>query len=185
MPFADTEAMTHLAEIARAVAPGAPGAHAVLVLDDAGWHGAGDLVVPDNISLLTLPPYAPELNPIENVWHYLRGNKLAITVFDTYDAIVDKCCEAWSFFATDPATIASITSRRWAEVISRAVGINLFLLVELRESTGGDRPRVGAERARPARESAGRSGAARACARAEFLHVLPERQGGRSTRPPP
>jgi putative transposase len=114
MPFADTEAMNaHLAEIARAVAPGA---HAVLVLDGAGWHGAGDLAVPHNISLLTLPPYAPELNPIENVWAYLRGNKLAITVFDTYEAIVDKCCEAWSFFATDPAAIASITSRTWATV---------------------------------------------------------------------
>ena len=54
MPFADTPAMTaHLAEIARAVAPGA---HAVLVLDGAGWHGGSDLVVPDNVSLVTLPP---------------------------------------------------------------------------------------------------------------------------------
>jgi transposase len=70
----------HLAEIARAVAPGA---HAVLVLDGAGWHGAGELVVPDNISLLTLPPYAPELNPIENVWDYRRKNKFAIILFDT------------------------------------------------------------------------------------------------------
>ena len=66
LPYADTEAMNlHLTEIARAVAPGA---HAVLVLDGAGWHGSGDLKVPDNISLLTLPPYAPELNPVENVW---------------------------------------------------------------------------------------------------------------------
>lgn len=58
MPFADTEAMNaHRAEIARTVAPGA---HAVRVLDGAGWHGSGNLIVPDNISLLTLPPYAPE-----------------------------------------------------------------------------------------------------------------------------
>ena len=71
LPFADTEAMNlHLAEIARTVAPGA---HAVLVLDGAGWHGGKDLAVPDNISLLKLPPYAPELNPVENVWEYLRG----------------------------------------------------------------------------------------------------------------
>jgi transposase len=116
MPFADTEAMNaHLAEIARTVAPGA---HAILVLDGAGWHGAGALVVPDNLSLVTLPPYAPELNPIENVWAYLRGNKLAITVFDSYDAIVTKCCEAWNFFANDPSAIASITARGWAEVSS-------------------------------------------------------------------
>ena len=75
LPFADTEAMNlHLAEIARTVAPGA---HAVLVLDGAGWHGGQDLAVPDNISLLTLPPYAPELNPVENVWEYLRGNNSA------------------------------------------------------------------------------------------------------------
>ena len=88
MPFADTEAMNaHLAEIARAVAPGAPGAHAVLVLDGAGWHGAGDLVVPDNISLLTLPPYAPELNPIEYVWSYLKLNPMANLAFFDLEAL--------------------------------------------------------------------------------------------------
>ena len=114
LPFANTEAMTaHLAEIARSVAPGA---HAVLVLDGAGWHSARHLVVPDNISLLPLPPSAPELNPVENVWAYLRANKLAISVFDNYDDIVDACCTAWNFFANDPEAIASITSRDWAEV---------------------------------------------------------------------
>jgi len=54
----------------------------------------------------------PELNPIENVWEYLRGNKLAITVFDDYDDIVDKTCVAWNFFADDPKRIASITLDR-------------------------------------------------------------------------
>jgi transposase len=72
----------HLAEIGRQVAPGA---HAALLLDGAGYHVAHDLVVPDNVTLVHLPPYAPELNPMENVWAYLRGNKLAITVFDDYD----------------------------------------------------------------------------------------------------
>ena len=71
--------------------------------------------MPDNLSLLTLPPYSPELNPVENVRAY-RANKLAITVFDTYDDIVDACCIAWNFFANDPDAIASITSRSWAEV---------------------------------------------------------------------
>ena len=61
-------------------------------------------------------PYAPELNPIENVWEYLRGNKLAITVFDDYDDIVDKTCDAWNFFEQDPMRIASITTRTWATV---------------------------------------------------------------------
>ena len=114
LPFADTEAMNaHLAEIARAVAPGA---HAVLVLDGAGWHASKDLMVPDNVTLLILPPYAPELNPVENVWQYLRANKLAITVFDGYADIVDKCCTAWNFFANDTAAIATITTRQWAQV---------------------------------------------------------------------
>ena len=59
-------------------------------------HGSNALVVPDNLSLLTLPPYSPELNPVENVWAYLRANKLAITVFESYDDIVDACCNAWT-----------------------------------------------------------------------------------------
>jgi transposase len=103
----------HLAEIGRQVAPGA---HAVLVLDGAGYHIADDLIIPDNLSLLVLPPYSPELNPIENVWQYLRQNKLAITVFEDYAQIVDKCCQAWSFFANDKDAVASITSRKWAAV---------------------------------------------------------------------
>ena len=88
----------------------------LLILDGAGWHGANALAVPDNISLLTLPPYSPELNPVENVWAYLRANKLAITVFDSYDDIVDACCKAWNFFANDPKAIASIANRTWAQV---------------------------------------------------------------------
>lgn len=109
LPLVNTEAMNaHLAEISCTVAPHA---HAILVLDGAGWHGAKHLLVPDNITLLHLPPYAPELNPVENVWAYLRANKLAITVFDTYDDIVAACCTAWNFLANDPEAIASITSR--------------------------------------------------------------------------
>lgn len=114
MPTANTEVMAlHLAEIGRRVTPGS---HAVLVLDGAGYHGAKRLAVPDNITLVPLPPYAPELNPIENVWAYLRGNKLAITVFDSYDDIVEKACDAWRFLANDKDRIVSITTREWATV---------------------------------------------------------------------
>jgi transposase len=114
MPTANAETMSlHLDAISRKVAPDA---HAILVFDGAGYHGANAVAVPDNITLLRLPPYAPELNPIENVWEYLRANKLAITVFDDYDDIVDKTCDAWNFFANDPPRIASITSRPWATV---------------------------------------------------------------------
>lgn len=103
----------HLAEIARTVAPGA---HTLVVLDGAGWHGSRGLAVPDNITLLPLPPYAPELNPVENVWQFLRANKRAITVFNDYAEIVDKCCEAWNFFADNSQLVTSITSRGWARV---------------------------------------------------------------------
>ena len=103
LPRADTEAMNlHLAEIAATVAPGA---HAVLVLDGAGWHRGDDLVVPPNLTLLKLPPYAPELNPAENVWEYLRKNKLANRLYDDYRAIVDACCQAWNDFVADPTLV--------------------------------------------------------------------------------
>ncbi len=59
----------HLREISRNVAPGA---HAVLLLDRAGWHTTGELKVPNNITLLFLPSRAPELNPVENLWQFLR-----------------------------------------------------------------------------------------------------------------
>lgn len=115
MPHADTAAMNaHLAEISRTVANGA---HAILVLDGAGWHGSRALTVPHNITLLPLPPYAPELNPVENVWAYLRANRLAVSVFQTYDEIVTRCCEAWNFFANDTTTVRSITTREYAKAV--------------------------------------------------------------------
>jgi transposase len=113
MPYANTGAMNkHLEEIALAVSPGA---HAVLVLDQAGWHGSQKLNVPENITLLPLPPYSPELNPAENVWEYLRKNKLSNRLYQTYEDIVDACCEAWNYLMARPEEIASIASRSWAK----------------------------------------------------------------------
>jgi transposase len=111
MPTVNTEAMNeHLKEISTQVAAGA---HAVLVLDGAGWHQAGGkLSVPDNITLLSLPPYAPELNPMELVWEYLRGNKLCALVWDTYDAIVEACRKAWQFLTDDPDRILGLSHIR-------------------------------------------------------------------------
>jgi hypothetical protein len=95
------------------------GAHAVLVCDGAGWHQSSErLIVPDNITLLRLPPYAPELNPIENVWEYLRGNLLSMRLWDSYEAIVDACCDAWNAFVADVARMASMTTRKWATISS-------------------------------------------------------------------
>ena len=70
LPFADTNAMqNHLDEISQAVAPGA---HAVRLMDRAGWHTTGELKMPENISPIFLPPRSPELNPVENIWQYMR-----------------------------------------------------------------------------------------------------------------
>ena len=113
MPFCDTPAMqAHLAEISATVAPDA---HAVLILDQAGWHLAGALVVPENITLLPLPPRSPELNPVENVWQFMRDNWLSNRVFKGYDDIVAHCCAAWNDLIDQPWRIRSIGRRDWAE----------------------------------------------------------------------
>jgi transposase len=115
MPTVNAEAMTeHLKEISTQVASGA---HAVILCDGAGWHQQGErLCVPDNITLLPLPPYSPELNPMENIWDYLRGNKLSARVWDSYDEILDACRNAWLFLVTDLERIDSIARRSWATV---------------------------------------------------------------------
>jgi hypothetical protein len=115
MPSANIEAMSeHLKEVSTQVAEGS---HCILICDGAGWHQrGGELAVPDNITLLPLPPYSPELNPMENVWEYLRGNKLCSLVWDSYDAIVAACKAAWDFLMDDPQRIRSIGTREWARV---------------------------------------------------------------------
>ena len=115
LPYVDTAAMNlHLAEIAGHVAADA---HAVVILDQAGWHGAKALRVPDNLTLLPLPPYSPELNPVENLWQFLKHNFLNARVFDTYDAIVAACCDAWNRLRAIPGQIRSITTRDWAKTV--------------------------------------------------------------------
>ncbi len=103
----------HLDEISRNVAVGA---HAVLLLDRAGWHTTGKLDVPNNVTPIFLPSRAPELNPVENVWQYLRQNWLSNTVFANYDAIIDAACDAWRKLTADPNRIKSIGMRDWPQV---------------------------------------------------------------------
>lgn len=112
LPYCDTGAMQeHLAEISQAVDPGA---HAVLILDQAGWHVTPKLKVPENITLMFLPPRSPELNPVENVWQFMRDNWLSNRVFRDYDDIVDQCCRAWNRLIDQPWKIMSIGLRDWA-----------------------------------------------------------------------
>ncbi len=101
----------HLQEIAGAVTPGA---HAVLLLDQAGWHLSAKLKVPDNITLVSLPSKSPELNPVESIWQYMRDNWLSNRVFTSYDDILDHCCEAWNKLVEKPWIVMSIGLRQWA-----------------------------------------------------------------------
>ena len=100
----------------RSAAYFAPGAHAVLILDQAGWHGAKAFNVPCNISLLPLPPRSPELNSQENIWQFMRQNWLSNRIFKSFDDILDHCCYAWNTLIDQPWKIASIARRDWATV---------------------------------------------------------------------
>lgn len=112
MPWCDTHAMgEHLKLISAEVAPGA---HAILLMDQAGWHTTTKLEVPDNITLVPIPPRSPELNPVENVWQYIRDNWLSNRVFRNYDDIVAHCCESWNKLMDQPWRITSIGWRKWA-----------------------------------------------------------------------
>ena len=86
----------------------APGARAVLLWDNAPYHVSGDLVVPANVSLIGLLPYSPELNPVENLWHYLRAHHWSNRVYADYDALLEAATEAWRQVCLDPEKIRSI-----------------------------------------------------------------------------
>ena len=71
------------------------GVHAVLIWDQAGFHTANNLNVPPNITLIELPPYSPELNPIENLWHYLRSHHWSNRSYDDYPHLRKAAVDAW------------------------------------------------------------------------------------------
>lgn len=112
LPFCNTDTMNlHLAEIAQAVAAEA---HAVLLMDQAGWHMTAKLVVPENITIVPLPAKCPGLNPVENVWQFMRDNWLSNRIFQSGEDIVDHCCDAWNKLVDQPDRIKSIGNRQWA-----------------------------------------------------------------------
>ena len=78
-----------------------------------GWHTAKDLDIPDNITLIPLPPYSPELNPMEQVWEWIKLNHLSTSYYKNYDDIVEKSSFAWNEFANNPELVTSICSREW------------------------------------------------------------------------
>ena len=112
LPWCNTAMMNlHLAAISADIAPGR---HAALLLDQAAGISRASSSVPDNITIVPLPPKCPELNPQENVWQFMRDNWLSNRVFDDTDALLDHCCEAWNKLEARPWAIMSLGLRDWA-----------------------------------------------------------------------
>lgn len=90
--------------------------HGIVLMDRASWHTTETLIIPENISLMPLPPYSPELNPMEQVWQQLRKIKLSNSSFKNYDDIVDSCCQAWNTFCDTEGNIQELCTRSWAKI---------------------------------------------------------------------
>lgn len=91
----------------------ANGEHVALVLDGAGWHSSKALRVPANITLVPLPPYSPELNPVERVWLHLKARFLSLRLLNDYKAIVTAASRAWRRLRRDTGRLTSLTSYPW------------------------------------------------------------------------
>lgn len=89
------------------------GVHVALVLDGAAWHAGKSLRVPANITLVTLPPYWPELNPVERVWLYFKERFLSLRLLNDYGAIVLAASRAWNRLLRQTGRIASLTAFPW------------------------------------------------------------------------
>jgi transposase len=114
LPEVSTEAMSTFLE--RFAATIRPDTHAVLVLDQAGWHGSRQLVIPETVSLVPLPAYAPELNPVERLWLHLRERFFSHRILESYDEIVAACCEAWN--SLTPERLQSLCGYPWITKVS-------------------------------------------------------------------
>jgi hypothetical protein len=111
MPHADTGMMNlYLEDFSRQLPRQV---HALLVMDGAGWHHAKDVCVPTNVSLLFLPPYSPELNPVELVWRQRRQHQLSHRLYPTLDDLEDAVNEAWLWIADQPKTLSNLCLFPW------------------------------------------------------------------------
>lgn len=113
-PYANTEAMlVHLEQISKRVPEGR---HAVIIFDRASWHTTENIKKFKNLSMLPLPPYSPELNPIEQVWQWLRQHHLSNRCFKDYEDIVDSCSKAWIKFTEKVNVVKNLCYRKWAVI---------------------------------------------------------------------
>lgn len=114
MPWVDSEIMSlFLEHTARRFA----GEFCVMVLDGAGWHRSGDLRVPENMRLLALPPYSPELNPVEHIWDHLRENALKNRAFESLDEVIDALCSGLKILHDEPGVTQSLTCFDWFKTL--------------------------------------------------------------------
>jgi len=88
-----------------------PEDYIILVTDRASWHTANDLVIPNNIEIIYLPPATPEMNPIEQIWSWLRIHGFRNEIFESLEKVVDRLCETICSLTSD--TVQSITRREW------------------------------------------------------------------------
>lgn len=100
----------HLKQISQATPNGR---HAVVIMDGAGWHVDGIDEEFANVTVIKLPPYSPELNPIEQVWSWMRQHHLANMCFKGYEHIVDEVCKAWNDFISIPERVQKMCTREW------------------------------------------------------------------------
>ena len=108
MPYCNTVCMNVFLE---ALSTAYSEDHILLVVDGAGWHKAKALVIPENIELLFIPPYTPEMNPIEQIWKEIRRIGFRNEIFKTLDDVMDRLGEVIRYLS--PHVIRSITARDW------------------------------------------------------------------------
>jgi hypothetical protein len=114
MPYVNIEAMDkHLAAIGEM----AGAAHVLLLMDQAGWHVSKKLTVPENITIANLPPYSPELNPIELMWKYLREHCFSNRVYKDYNELLDAGCNAWNYLVENVSLVKSLCHIDWTECV--------------------------------------------------------------------
>ena len=105
----------HLYEISKQIDKGY---HGIILMDGAAWHTTEKLILPENLSIIPLPPYSPELNPMEQLWQQLRKLKLSNACYQNYDGIVDACVKAWNMFVSEEDNVKKLCSRDWAVIES-------------------------------------------------------------------
>ena len=105
----------HLALISKATASDR---YAVVIMDGASWHQHYLADAFENLSIIKLPPYSPELNPVEQVWQWMRQNEIANRCFSGYDDIVNQCTKAWNQFRAERNRVMRMCHRDWIELVN-------------------------------------------------------------------